>query len=355
MKKLVIITSAQFGYHVDTYYYCKYLKEKFNITYIGWDHGHKPVFLDGLKVINVDRSGGVLLRVLSMLKVMWVESRDKKTIIFIKYFQFLSILFRLVRMSNPMVLDIRSASIEKNKARRIVTDVILKFELMFFKNITIVSESLAKKLLLENIATILPLGAEAISKNSKVFDTFEMLYVGTLHNRNIDVFIDGLALYYYSSGKNTKNVRFTIVGDGFAGDMEVLQNKIDKHNLHSIVNLVGRVPHNQLATYFSNHNVGVSYVPITEYYDMQPPTKTFEYLMSGMPVIATKTTENSLVVNECNGILIGESASDVSKGVAEMEMLLETYSSDEIRKRSSIYNWKGIISDLGLYLDKVGS
>ncbi|MEJ2622235.1 MAG: hypothetical protein P8163_18885, partial [Candidatus Thiodiazotropha sp.] len=54
-KRIVIIAMAQFGYHIDTYYYCKYLKLKYDITYIGWNHGHNQIKMEGVKVILVPR------------------------------------------------------------------------------------------------------------------------------------------------------------------------------------------------------------------------------------------------------------------------------------------------------------
>jgi hypothetical protein len=36
-KKLLIINKIQFGYHTDTFKYCQYLKDEFDITYICFD------------------------------------------------------------------------------------------------------------------------------------------------------------------------------------------------------------------------------------------------------------------------------------------------------------------------------
>lgn len=41
---------------------------------------------------------------------------------------------------------------------------------------------------------------------------------------------------------------------------------------------------------------------MTEYYDSQPPTKTFEYALSGLYVLATKTRENEKVITNDNGV-----------------------------------------------------
>ena len=62
MTKLIIIAQEQFGYHIDTYYYCKYLKNDFNLVYICWDHGFQKIKLDGVCVEYINRQSNFLFR-----------------------------------------------------------------------------------------------------------------------------------------------------------------------------------------------------------------------------------------------------------------------------------------------------
>jgi nucleoside-diphosphate-sugar epimerase len=73
----------------------------------------------------------------------------------------------------------------------------------------------------------------------------------------------------------------------------------------------GRVEH----IYFDIHNIGVSYIPMLKCFDNQPPTKTFEYLLSGMPVIATATNANKDIINDVNGVLINDNSEEVYNGL----------------------------------------
>lgn len=68
MKNLVIISQSQFGYHTDTYYYCKYLKEEYTITYLCWDHSLPKIEMDGVRVVYVNREGNALVRTLRFLR-----------------------------------------------------------------------------------------------------------------------------------------------------------------------------------------------------------------------------------------------------------------------------------------------
>lgn len=58
-----------------------------------------------------------------------------------------------------------------------------------------------------------------------------------------------------------------------------------------------------LEPYFEQANVGISFVPMTDHYDAQPATKTFEYSNSGLYVLGTATTENKKSIDN-NGVLI---------------------------------------------------
>ena len=81
-----------------------------------------------------------------------------------------------------------------------------------------------------------------------------------------------------------------------------LQSTTNK--LENVCTTHGRIDYYKLKPFFDKCNVGVSYIPIRDYYQYQPPTKTFEYGLSGLVTIATETKSNQEVINNCNGILI---------------------------------------------------
>jgi len=106
----------------------------------------------------------------------------------------------------------------------------------------------------------------------------------------------------------------------------------------------------------SKHNVGVSYVPITPYFDVQPPTKTFEYLLAGMPVIATRTKENEKVINEYNGVLIDDTPEDFRNGLALLyeRISANKFTSSRIIESSESYTWERIVrNNFKLYIESL--
>lgn len=348
VTRVVIISTAQFGYHIDTYYYCKYLKDRCRVTYIGWDLGFSPIDMDGIQVISVSRQGGPV-RLIRFLNTFWHQTKNNNDIVFIKYFKFVSWILRLLRPDNPMVLDIRTGSVEKNRLVREFYDAVLKIEALFFDNITVISSGLSKKLGLEKSAKILPLGAETISSTEKVFNDIRLLYVGTLYNRNLENVIYGLQEYLAQTGAIGKII-VTIVGDGSPGQLGQLITETERCGISGIVVFAGRVPHDQLQPLFDTHNIGLSYIPLTPYFDEQPPTKTYEYLMSGMPVIGTRTAANQLIINSENGVLIGDSPHDVCAGIQIMIQKMNQFSSEKIRISVQNYQWHRIVDHLFTYL-----
>ena len=123
--------------------------------------------------------------------------------------------------------------------------------------------------------------------------------------------------------------------------------------LENIVEFKGYIPQTQLAPYFKTHNIGVSFVPINDYYNCQPPTKTYEYILSGMPTIATRTLENCKIVCENNGILINDDRCSFGIGLKFIVENVNKYNSSNVRDTLIEHTWENIIKTRLLsYLQK---
>jgi glycosyltransferase involved in cell wall biosynthesis len=342
MKKLIIITQNQFGYHTDLYYYCKYLKDIFGIVYICWDYGLPKIEMDGVRLVYVSRRGNILVRTMRFLRQTLLQIKDRQAIVFTKYFKGVSLALRLLRPNHLFVLDIRTGSVHKNSLVRRLHDTRLKFETRFFKHVTVISKSLAEKLGIAHKVHILPLGADVISSTNKSFESLHLLYVGTLFNRNLDVTINGFKKFY-DEFKDQIPISYTIIGGGLNNEEQALKDLVSQNGLFDVVKITGRIPHTKLGSFFDQCNIGVSYVPMVDYYDCQPVTKTFEYLLSGMPVIATNTSENKIVITLENGVLVGDTAEDFYSGLQAIFEKRHMFDSAEIRRRGMGYAWESIV------------
>ena len=352
-KKLLLIYPPQFGYHIDGYYYCKYLRDEFDITYICWDHDLSKIEMSDIEVVYINRSGNFFFRAIRFLKCTLKKINNNHQIIVIKYFKGISLLLKLLKPKCCFVLDIRTGSIEPQPFLRKFQDIRLRVESTLFKNITIISQSLAEKFNISHKTHILPLGSDIISSKNKSFNSLRLLYVGTLYNRNLETTLEGFKRFY-DKFKHEYDISYTILGKGKYGEEDFLRRVVDDCQLNEVVTVEGFIPHNKLSLYFESANIGVSYIPLTDYFDVQPPTKTFEYLLSGMPVIATRTKENAKVINNLNGVMIGDSVEEFYKGIKLIASKKDFFDSQRIRNQSLQYTWKNIVqNNLKLYLNKI--
>jgi len=351
-QKLLIVNRAQFGYNNATYYYCKYLRNSFDITYICWNYSHKKIQLNGVHTIYISRQGNIAVRYLRFIYQVIKEVQNNYDYHIIKYFKGCSLL-KILNPHKKFLFDIRTGSINKSKIYRFIHDNAIKIEARFFQHISVISNSLAQKFKLLPKAYILPLGADIISEANKRFDRIDLLYVGTFSNRNIEQTITGFSKFYHEY-KNKVKISYTIIGGGYSNEIFKMKELAASEGLNDAVMLTGQLPHDELKPYFDKCNVGVSFVPKTEYFDVQPPTKTFEYLLSGMPVIATDTKENAFVVNTQNGVLINDDSDSFYDGLVKILKNKSQFKSETIRNTSLKYTWQKIVADLGVHIRTLG-
>lgn len=337
---LLIINPKQFGYHLDTYCYCRWAQRNFRITYHGFDVGQPKLDPNGVEVHYVPWRGNLVTRYLRFLRSCWAECGGDYEVIFVKYFAGCSLL-RLRYCCRRFVLDIRTGSIARNPLRRWWQDVLLRLESLWFRHVTVISASLARKLGLAG-AHLLPLGADPVETSPKDFSALRLLYVGTFSGRRIEDTLRAFHAFYGQAG-HAVEVTYDIIGDGPNGERDRLRAWVKDHGLEDMVSLPGFVPHGELARYYGKCNVGVSYVPINRVYDCQPPTKTFEYLLAGLPVIATNTSENAAVITEHNGLLIEDTPEAFCAALKKLMDNRGSYSSERIRIAALRYSWETIV------------
>jgi glycosyltransferase involved in cell wall biosynthesis len=353
MSDLLIINRTQFGYHVNTLFYSRYLKQHYKVNFLCWDYGKPRTQVDGVTVTYVSRRGPKVLRYLRFFfSAAWHVLRTRGVTV-VEYFPGCAFLPAFGR-KGKLVLNIRTGCVSRNALRRWMNNSLLSVETAFFDHVMVISESLGRKLGLPvRKLHVLPLGANVISEGIKRFNTLRFLYVGTLHQRRIEETLVGLRLFLDNDGADVL-CKYKIIGTGYGREEESLRRLVPRLGLEGVVDVVGFVQHDHLRSYFDESNVGVSYIPMTEFYDVQPPTKTFEYLLSGMPVIATETQENKRVVNSSNGVLIPSNPEGFYEGLKRLKGRLRGFESGRIRKSVEPYLWENIIlRNLKPYLDGI--
>jgi len=346
-KKLLIVNPNQFGYSAGYQYYCKYLKDEFDIDFLCIDRGFVKVDAPSVQVIYRNFKKNRINNLLSfILYAIRLSRKNKYDIIFSVYFRWVFLLGMLCK-SKLKILDIRTGSLSDNKLQRLLYNSMNLFSSFFFDKITILSSSLAGLLKLpEKKTNILPLGASALDETQKLFNKMHLLYVGTLHKRHIEKTIDGFSRFYKKyAGKIA--LRYDIVGfSNINDDLEKNKFIIKKNNLNTIVKYHGRKNHQQLKEYIQNATIGVCFIPQMPYYDVQPPTKIFEYALSGLITIATNTSENRRFITEINGVICEDNADSFCEAMEKVYANLDEYKDRKIRESLNEYNWENIVKNI---------
>ncbi|UKJ07071.1 glycosyltransferase [Solitalea lacus] len=342
--RILICTTSQFGYLTDTYKYCEYAKNRFDITYICWDYNRPRIELTDIKVHYVTRAGNLLRRNYRLLNSIYNAIKwglfDNVFIVYIRGVSFVKFLFPKTSIN----LDIRTASVHKNLINRTTYNFFLKLESLAFANISVISEGVAKSLGIKKYS-LLPLGGENFKTKHIEDSHLTFIYVGSLQGRDILTFVK--AFYEFSNNANlAQQCSLKIIGDSPENELQILKEFISSNKVKNI-QLLGRINQDKLKPYFDNADIGISYVPITPWYEFQPPTKTYEYLVSGLPVLATATYENKKIITQKNGVLIKDNLESIVKG---LHVIMDNYNKyiydpEEIKKESKCFSWEYIVSE----------
>lgn len=350
-KKILFIQNGQYGYDYTTYNIIQNISSSYYVFYIGVNENLGIIQNNNSKIEirEIDlKNKGILGKLEFHNKVLKLidETQTNFHVIHFFYYMFCShLVLKLGRKKT--IVDFRTGYITKNTFKRIIKNLILKLESNLFSNITTLSHGLKKFLQLPNRTNIVELGANLSYTENQIINKknipLSFLYVGTLNQRKIDIFLRGL-INYFSFSKKEKGI-FTLIGSGDLAEINKIRELIELSppNLH--VKFLGPKLPKELPKFYLNHNIGVSYVPIETKYNHQPVTKSIEYLMNGLLVLGTKTNANMELLNSSNSILIEDSINDVVKCIRLVKKKLLTFDRQSVRIKSKKYSWNNVIKN----------
>ena len=263
-NRLLIIDVNPFGGLTDSMKWVEYLKEEWDITMICFaQKDGSRARVDGFKLIQLRNSRIRQIKALWFLfyTIIYVAFFQGK--ILVEYFPTCDIYKRLYPWKK-MLLDIRTLSVSHNESIRDVNDAKLRRSCRCFDRVTAISEGVARKIGLPNIA-ILPLGSDVISFVDKIFtNSIRLLYVGTFTNRHIELTIEGVIAFHKKHPDIP--IQYKVIGFGIDDEESLFRKIIKENKAEGYITIVGKVAHNKLSAYFDECNVGFSFVPITNYY-----------------------------------------------------------------------------------------
>lgn len=147
----------------------------------------------------------------------------------------------------------------------------------------------------------------------KVDEEVHVIYVGALHHpRNLMNFCRAVVL----ANDERRRIIFTLVGDGSERD-ELIEFA---SGTDGIVRVLPPVLHEEIPSLLAAAHIGVLPFPDQERFRVSSPIKLFEYMASGMPILATHITCHTDVVMEGNYAFwaYGEDVEDLVKALIEV-------------------------------------
>lgn len=338
-KKILFVGNGSFKNLSDTFWRIEFLKNDYDITYLGFKEGLINNSI-GFRLVELDGFGNTLTSRLRLLvNYKQLLRNDSFDLVIVNYFIGVS-LFALI--NDKALVDIRSSTIRRSQIKRKIYNSILKIEVIFFKKKIIISESLRDFLNFNSKSSILfPLGSQKFNLPAKSFDKLLLLYIGTFNFRRIHETIIG---YHYFRLENPDiQLQYYIIGYGSSNETNRIKKMIKDYGREEEIFFLGEIRYPEFIKYIKLCNVGVSYIPITDYFNCQPPTKTFEYLVNGLCVIGTATQENKKVINKSNGVLIEDTPFGFKLGLEDLVIRSKKMDSKKIIEQSSIFTWYNIV------------
>lgn len=256
----------------------------------------------------------------------------------------LAFLYPFLSPRKNYILMLFTTSVSPSKLRNLFWDSWEKLVMFPYKQFLIGTPEMQGLFGLENKSCyVIPWGMKPLTLKNRSFEVLKLLYIGVLSGRRIHETIEGLKLFMDKHPE--VQLKYSIIGRGKEEYVELLTQAIKDFQLGDVVTYHGYLPDDEIITFFEESNVGVSYVPITPYYTDVIVTKTVEYLLSGMAVIATDTNKNREDINDSNGVLVDDNALSFAQGLEKLYERLSSYDSATIRASAKKWNLEDNVRD----------
>ena len=153
------------------------------------------------------------------------------------------------------------------------------------------------------------------TKSQHIQLPLKLIYIGTVsQQRGRDVMLEAMV----DLAEEGIPVHLTIVG---ADDIELTYCKarIQQLGINTHVEVLGRVTGDQIPKMLANADIGICLWEDKPWWRFNPPTKLFEYLTAGLPVLASDIrTHTRYIQNWRNGLVFEYSAEGLTSAIGEL-------------------------------------
>lgn len=143
----------------------------------------------------------------------------------------------------------------------------------------------------------------------------ELIYIGTVSKaRGRDVMLEAVSMV----NKQGMRARLTIVGAD-AEQLDYCANYARQLGITDAVIMHGRVPGRDIPGFLKHADVGLCLWEDQPWWRFNPPTKLFEYLVAGLPVLASNIrTHTQYIAHGQNGIVFEYESGSLAQAIREL-------------------------------------
>lgn len=147
------------------------------------------------------------------------------------------------------------------------------------------------------------------------------MYIGTVSQaRGRDVMLDAMAILAKKNNSLEQDgaITLTIIGAS-KSELAYCQQRIIDLNIAEFVSVKGRVSGHEIPPYLAQADVGICLWEQNQWNEFNPPTKLFEYLVAGVPVLASNIrTHTRYIQNWQNGLIFEYDAAALAEAILKI-------------------------------------
>jgi len=353
-SKILIVGLNQLP-HRYLYNQCKYLADYFDITVISPYEGLEKKTSNLFKTVYLDT--GVPKSRFKLLKKLQTFTRIFRTIYGVRrhmrdeaydlvYIWDQTWAFAIKLLLGPKhkyVMQMFAPGVTSSRLKNKLHDLQVEFNVRFFQHV-FMGTARVKQLFKvpAGKAHATGVGIEAIEYQDRVFESLDLVYLGALTNRYVHESVEGFARFFQANQGRIR-MSYKIIGGGTPEAVKLLKDSITAAGPEVPVQYLGRLDDADLISVFRTSNIGVVYNRVTPYYTNNISTKLYEYLLSGLPVIAVKNNSLLKVVNPSNGVLIEDSPEGFEQGLHILMANLGSFNSQAIAQSGEERSVKTVV------------
>jgi len=160
------------------------------------------------------------------------------------------------------------------------------------------------------------IGQTRSNQRAKDFDRpLELIYTGTvMKERGRDVMLEALALV----NRHRVRARLTFVG-ALPDQFEYCNRRASELGISQQIHVVGRISGDEVPEALALADIGLCIWEDKLYWRFNPPTKLFEYLVAGLPVLASRIQTHTAYIRDWeNGLIFEYNAESLAQRISEI-------------------------------------